>query len=85
MFEMLIMSGEADSEAKACDDCKHCKVAVSWWCTNGDAICERGTSIPGVEGCPHWEAATYKKDVPWILRVLPGNPWIKIYLDKETK
>ena len=85
MVEMLIMRGKADEQAKACDDCKHCKGSMSWWCTNEDAICERGTSIPGVSGCPHWEAATYKEDVSWVSWILPGNKWLKIYLDKETK
>lgn len=36
-------------------DCRHLKAALSWWCTNPNAIKYRGTSIPGVKGCPFFE------------------------------
>ena len=43
-----------DPERASCYDCTHLKAAVSWWCTNDDAIKWRGTSLPGVEKCPFW-------------------------------
>lgn len=40
---------------RSCYDCAFCKPALSWWCTNKEAIKLRGTSIPGIIKCPYWE------------------------------
>lgn len=42
-------------EKKSCYDCKHVKCALSWWCSNEDAIKARGTRIPGCIKCTYWE------------------------------
>ena len=86
MIKMLIMSGKANSEDRACTDCRHCQGSLSWWCVNEKAVAARGTRIPVVYHCPYWEPATYKKDVCFIARNIPGNTWLKIYLkEKRTK
>lgn len=41
-------------EKKTCADCQFCKGHVSLWCTNDDAVNDRGTRIPGVVFCPYW-------------------------------
>lgn len=42
-------------ELKRCYDCAFMKPALSWWCSNKEAIKARGTSIPGIKNCPYWE------------------------------
>ena len=54
-IEAVYTSGQPDPIQKRCYDCRHCKAAVSWWCTNEEAIKARGTAIPGVSQCPFWE------------------------------
>ncbi len=38
-----------------CADCFYLTGAINLWCTNEEAKKDRGTSIPGVNLCPHWE------------------------------
>lgn len=47
-------------EKRSCIDCKYLKSALSWWCTNKQAIKSRGTSIPGCIKCPFWELKKLK-------------------------
>lgn len=42
---------------KRCFDCFWLVGYVSWWCTNDEAIEQRGTSIPGVHSCSFWKCA----------------------------
>ncbi len=42
-------------EKRSCYDCKFLKSALSWWCTNEDAIKVRGTRLPGCIKCNFWE------------------------------
>lgn len=49
-----------DPELKRCYDCCFMKGAVSWWCTNEEAIAVRGTLIPDVCKCRFWEPAKYR-------------------------
>ena len=50
--------GELPTERRGCVDCKYLKSYASWWCTNEKASLARGTRIPGVIHCPHWELDT---------------------------
>lgn len=45
---------ETPFERKSCEDCTHLTQALSLWCSNEDAIKDRGTRIPGCIHCPHW-------------------------------
>lgn len=45
---------ETPFERRSCYDCAHLIARVSWWCSNKDAIRDRGTAIPGCIHCPHW-------------------------------
>lgn len=54
MIEAIAISGQPDAAKRSCYDCQHCKAAVSWWCTNDNAVKERKTKIPGTEGCKYW-------------------------------
>lgn len=40
---------------RQCAYCGYLKSALSWWCTNKEAIEQRGTSIPGIRNCPYWK------------------------------
>ena len=42
-------------EKKSCYDCIFIKSALNLYCSNKDAIRDRGTSIPGCIKCPHWK------------------------------
>lgn len=64
MYKLLIIKGEADSEAKRCYDCRFCQGALTWWCTNETAVEVRRTKIPGIKKCPYWEAALHVDDLP---------------------
>lgn len=48
------MKDETPFEKKSCYDCAHLKSALSWWCSNEEAIEARGTRIPGCIHCPYW-------------------------------
>ena len=48
-----------------CAFCGWMKAAVSWWCSNEDAIKARHTSIPGIRHCPYW-----KPDKSYIIKNL---------------
>jgi len=66
-----IVTVEPDASLRRCYDCQSLKAAVSWWCTNREAIKWRGTQIPGVHNCPFWEPATMKReDVSWWKRLM---------------
>ena len=48
-------------DEKACmrkvgPDCKFIKAAMSYWCTNKACCRSRGTTIPGIVGCPYYRA-----------------------------
>jgi hypothetical protein len=73
MIEAVMVEGQPDAAQKRCFDCKHCKAAVSWWCTNKDAAKYRGTSIPGVRNCQFWEPMKTKVESSWFERIFgPG-------------
>ncbi len=57
MIELRVIQGEPNATRKSCRDCRYKQAAVSWWCVNEGAIENRGTQIPGVRNCPHWEPA----------------------------
>lgn len=50
-----------DATLRRCFDCRHMRAAVSWWCTNKEAIAHRGTSIPGIRDCGFWAGAEVKR------------------------
>lgn len=68
MIEAVLKNGRLPDETKrACEDCRNCKGAVTWWCTSDEAIKARNTSFPGVDNCPYWvpcrtEASLSKKE-----------------------
>ncbi len=39
---------------QSCSDCVFMKSALSFWCSNKEAIKFRGTSIPGIIFCKFW-------------------------------
>ena len=39
---------------RSCYNCAWIVAYVSLWCSNDDAIEDRGTRIPGCIHCPHW-------------------------------
>jgi len=51
-----LREGAADAQRRACKDCAYLTGYVNWWCKNESAREARGTSIPGISGCEHWEA-----------------------------
>lgn len=55
-----VASEPPDPEQKRCYDCRFMKGAVSWWCTNEEAIEYSGTSIPGFCQCKFWQPAKYR-------------------------
>ena len=65
-----------DAALRRCYDCAHLKGAVSWWCTNEEAIKYRGTQIPGVKDCPFWAPAPIE-DPPFRIRLL--RFWNRIF------
>lgn len=67
-MEAIALSGKPDAEKRSCYDCRHCKAALSWWCVNDRAVEDRGTSIPGVVGCKHWEPIRSINDLNWFQR-----------------
>jgi hypothetical protein len=81
MYELLIVKGEANSERKSCHDCRHCKAALSWWCTHKKAIEERGTALPGVKNCPHWEPAKHINELSWFEKLFRSKNYIQIELE----
>ena len=67
-IELRVIEGEPDAERRCCAECRHCKAAGCWWCTNEDAVKWRGTSVPGIKNCQFWEPA---------LPLEPPKPWWK--------
>ena len=63
MLRGMGVNGVPNDKKKSCFDCKYCQSATSWWCKNENAINERGTSIPGVVGCPHWDGIVTKDEL----------------------
>ena len=63
MLEAVLKGVEPDPVKRSCYDCRSCKAAVSWWCTNEQAVEARGTKIPGVTNCPFWTAARRWEDL----------------------
>lgn len=57
------VNGVPDENRKGCFDCIYCQGALSWWCVNKKAIADRGTKIPGVIKCPHWEPMVTKEQL----------------------
>lgn len=55
------VNGVPNENKKSCFDCRYCQSAASWWCVNENASNERGTHIPGVVDCPHWEGIITKE------------------------
>ncbi|MEK6825782.1 MAG: hypothetical protein AABY00_03275 [Nanoarchaeota archaeon] len=51
----LYLDGETVFQRKGCDRCLFLEGAVSLWCTNKEAVRERGTNIPGVRHCSYWQ------------------------------
>ena len=76
MIEAILVNQEPDFEKRICYDCKHCKAAVSWWCTREDAIQSRKTKIPDAIKCKFWEPCKMKKDLKWSDRLF--NSYIEI-------
>jgi hypothetical protein len=46
-----------------CATCAFLKGTLSLWCTNKNAIKDRGTGIPGIIFCPYWEKVEKKKSL----------------------
>jgi len=46
------------SVKRSCHDCLYLNEALSLWCSNKEAIKQRGTSIPGCIKCPFWKHYT---------------------------
>jgi hypothetical protein len=72
----VLAEGCAHSGKRQCEDCAHCKGAVSLWCTNDDAIRKRRTAIPGAINCRHWSPCERLDDMAWwqrwLAKVNPG-------------
>ncbi len=63
MIEAVFKGVEPDAEKRSCFDCRSCKAAASWWCTNEEAKKARGTSLPGVIKCSFWTPARKWEDL----------------------
>lgn len=72
MIEAVLKDKEPDFLRRGCRDCRHCKGAISWWCTNKNAIKERGTPEPVSENCKFWIPARRFSDLSWFERTF-GN------------
>ena len=57
---------------KNCAYCGWMKAALSWWCTNKEAIDYRGTLFPGINHCIFW-----KPDKDYIREQLKEIPQSK--------
>lgn len=79
MISCVLKSGQPNAQKRNCFDCKFCKGAVSWWCTNKGAVKDRGTSIPGVNNCPHWEPVKTIGELSFFERLFGGF----IYIDAK--
>ena len=74
MREAVITGGvPPDPLRRSCFDCADCKAAISWWCANPAATRDRGTSIPGVIGCPHWSPVKHIDSLSWFSRMFSGS------------
>jgi hypothetical protein len=73
MYETLIIEGKADTERKECYDCKYLKGAMTWWCTNDDAVKVRGTAYTKVCNCPYWEATTHIDDLGFFQKLFKSG------------
>lgn len=69
MIEAVLESGEPNASKRNCYDCKHCKAAVTWWCTNKEAIKLRGTLIPGTQNCKFWEPSRKLSEMSFWERI----------------
>lgn len=64
-YKPIGINGVPDSVRRSCYDCASCQAAVSWWCADEEAKRVRGTSIPGVTGCPYWAPLRLARDLRW--------------------
>ena len=72
MYEAVLVRAKPDETTRGCADCKHCKAAVSWWCTSERAIELSRTRLPGIVKCPYWEPTRTKAEVrPWEYLTAP--------------
>lgn len=74
MTELRVIQGTPDSDEKRCGDCRHMESAVSWWCTNRDAIDVRATLIPETRLCRFWEPALPATPPKWWQRLFGISP-----------
>ena len=72
MFQAVLVEGVPDEKRKSCYDCGFCLGALSWWCTNKEAIKARGTSFPGIIGCPYWKPTKTLDELSRLQRKLGG-------------
>jgi len=49
------MEKETPFEKRSCYDCSFIVGYVSLWCSNEQAVKDRGTAIPGCIHCPYWQ------------------------------
>ena len=63
MYEAVLESGKPDPVTRGCADCRHLKAAVSWWCTNQQAIDDHRTRLPVVVKCQYWEPVRTKAEL----------------------
>jgi len=79
LIEAICTDGYIPNESeKDCYDCRHCKAAVGWWCTNENAVKWRGTSFPGQQNCKDWEPCRSKSDLSFVEKYFSLN---FIYID----
>lgn len=81
MLTPYYTSGQPDSYARKCGDCRYLKAAVSWWCVNKKAIADRGTAIPGTANCTYWKPMRSIESMSKFRRFL-SNTHLEIDLDK---
>ena len=79
-----ILDGIPNAERKGCVDCKHCKAAVSWWCTNKEAIKHKNSSLPYTKNCSFWEPCRTKKDLTLWEKISPFS-FFEYIVVKEIK
>jgi len=71
MRRIVMKSDEPCSRRRRCMDCYHMQAALSWWCTNKEAVRNRHTNMPDsdIVGCPFWEPCMSWSKLKWYQRI----------------
>lgn len=81
-LEIIVVAGQPNEQEKSCADCFYNRAAVSWWCTNPEAIEYRKTSIPNIKNCAFWKPARMESDLNWKERLF--GDFLKVDLTADS-